>query len=87
MLEWDTEEKRWNAMHHPFTSPKEEDIPLMDDPSKFGQIRARAYDVVLNGTETGRRLDKDTQTGSPGKNILHAQYKRRRRKRKVRLPA
>ncbi len=51
LLEWDAEEKRWNAMHHPFTSPFEEDIPLFDtDP---GAIRAQAYDLVLNGTELG----------------------------------
>lgn len=55
MFEWDKEEKRWNAMHHPFTSPKTEDLPLLDgtDPTSFGKIKARAYDVVLNGTELG----------------------------------
>lgn len=50
-FEWDGEEGRWNAMHHPFTSPMDEDIPLMDtDPSK---IRAKAYDLVCNGYEAG----------------------------------
>jgi len=56
LLEWDKEEKRWSAMHHPFTSPKEEDLPLMDlEPGdkRMGAIRARAYDIVLNGTELG----------------------------------
>jgi aspartyl-tRNA synthetase len=55
MFEWDKDEKRWNAMHHPFTAPKTEDLALLDgsDTSKFGEIRARAYDVVLNGTELG----------------------------------
>jgi aspartyl-tRNA synthetase len=55
MFEWDKEEKRWNAMHHPFTSPKAEDLALLEgsDTSKYGDIRARAYDVVLNGTELG----------------------------------
>ena len=49
LLEWDPEEKRYVAMHHPFTSPKPEDLPLMEtDP---GQVRARAYDLVLNGSE------------------------------------
>jgi len=51
LLEWDEDENRWNAMHHPFTSPKEEDIPLMDtDP---GKVRANAYDMVINGVELG----------------------------------
>ncbi|HDL18434.1 MAG TPA: aspartate--tRNA ligase [Bacteroidetes bacterium] len=49
LLEYDEEEGRYVAMHHPFTSPKPEDIPLMGtDP---GAVRARAYDLVLNGTE------------------------------------
>ena len=49
MFEWDEEEKRWVAAHHPFTSVLDEDIPaLADDP---GKCRSRAYDLVLNGTE------------------------------------
>lgn len=51
LLEYDEEEKRWVAIHHPFTSPREEDLPLLaTDP---GQVRARAYDIVLNGIEIG----------------------------------
>jgi aspartyl-tRNA synthetase len=51
LLEWDERERRWSAMHHPFTSPVEEDIPFFDtDP---GKIRAKAYDLVLNGAEVG----------------------------------
>lgn len=51
LYEYDHEAGRFTAMHHPFTSPKIEDIPLMDtDPSK---VRARAYDIVLNGVELG----------------------------------
>ncbi|MCQ2323516.1 MAG: aspartate--tRNA ligase [Paludibacteraceae bacterium] len=51
MYEWSDEENRLMAMHHPFTSPKPEDIPLMDtDPAS---VRANAYDMVINGVEVG----------------------------------
>ncbi len=51
LLEYDEEENRYIAVHHPFTSPMDEDIPLLDvDPSK---VRAKAYDIVLNGYELG----------------------------------
>ncbi|QEC76656.1 aspartate--tRNA ligase [Mucilaginibacter ginsenosidivorax] len=51
LLEWDEETGRYHAMHHPFTSPKPEDIALLDtDP---GAVRANAYDLVINGTEVG----------------------------------
>ena len=53
LLEWDKEEKRWSAMHHPFTSPRHEDVPLLDKPEAAGAVRARAYDIVLNGVEIG----------------------------------
>ena len=51
LLEWDEEEKRYVAIHHPFTMPMDEDLPYLDtDP---GKIRAKAYDIVLNGVELG----------------------------------
>lgn len=52
LLEWDEEEKRYTAMHHPFTSPIAEDIELMTT-ERAGEIRAEAYDMVLNGVEIG----------------------------------
>ncbi|MDZ4844622.1 MAG: aspartate--tRNA ligase [Chitinophagales bacterium] len=51
LLEWNADDKRWYAMHHPFTSPKIEDIHLLD--SDPGKIRANAYDLVVNGVELG----------------------------------
>jgi aspartyl-tRNA synthetase len=51
LLEWDEETQRYYAMHHPFTSPKSEDIPLLD--SNPGEVRANAYDMVINGVEVG----------------------------------
>lgn len=51
LLDWDEDEKRWVAKHHPFTSPKSEDINLMS--SNPGAMRANAYDLVLNGNEIG----------------------------------
>jgi len=61
MFEWDEGDKRWNAAHHPFTSPHEEDmskletgVQALNDPlSPLSSVRALAYDVVLNGTELG----------------------------------
>ncbi len=63
LLEWDEESGRFHAMHHPFTSPKPEDIPLLE--TNPGEVRANAYDLVLNGNEIGggsiRIHDKATQ--------------------------
>ena len=51
LLEYDSEEKRYVAVHHPFTSPRVEDLDLLD--KSPGEVKARAYDLVLNGTEIG----------------------------------
>jgi aspartyl-tRNA synthetase len=52
LMQWSAEENKWNAVHHPFTRPKAEDFPLLEA-KKFTEIRAEAYDVVLNGVEIG----------------------------------
>ena len=63
LLEWDEETGRYHAMHHPFTSPKPEDIAMLD--TAPGNVRANAYDLVINGTEIGggsiRIHDRDLQ--------------------------
>ncbi len=52
LFQWSPDENKWNAMHHPFTRPKADDMPLFDA-KKFPEVRAEAYDVVLNGVEIG----------------------------------
>lgn len=63
LLEWDEESQRFHAMHHPFTSPKKEDIPMLE--TNPGAVRANAYDLVINGVEIGggsiRIHDRATQ--------------------------
>lgn len=65
LLEYNEDENRWFAMHHPFTAPWPEDIAKLNDSSKFGEIRANAYDMVINGVEVGggsiRIFDKALQ--------------------------
>jgi len=51
LVAWNDGEKRWDSLHHPFTSPKYEDVALLD--SSPGDVRSRAYDIVCNGTELG----------------------------------
>lgn len=64
LLEWDEDSLRYHAMHHPFTSPKPEDISMLD--TNPGEVRANAYDMVINGTEIGggsiRIHDRDLQS-------------------------
>ena len=52
LMQWSAEENKWNAVHHPFTRPKAEDLSLLEQ-KKFGEMRADAYDIVLNGVEIG----------------------------------
>ncbi|MFL6539935.1 MAG: aspartate--tRNA ligase [Chthoniobacterales bacterium] len=52
LLQWSAEDHKWKAVHHPFTRPHPDDVPLLDQ-EKFGEVRAEAYDVVLNGVEIG----------------------------------
>jgi aspartyl-tRNA synthetase len=63
LFDWNTDEKRWDPVNHPFTAPRDEDLPLLDtDP---GKALAKAYDIILNGWELGggsiRIHDRDTQ--------------------------
>ena len=52
LMQWSAEENKWNAVHHPFTRPKAEDLSLLEQ-KKFAEMRADAYDIVLNGVEIG----------------------------------
>lgn len=66
LLEFNEDENRYFAMHHPFTSPKPEDIHLLNETSSLGNVRANAYDMVINGVEVGggsvRIFNKELQS-------------------------
>ena len=67
LFEYDEEEGRWVAMHHPFTSPKLSDVDkLLSDP---GHTYARAYDIVLNGCRAGRRFHPDQRPRDPAEDV------------------
>jgi aspartyl-tRNA synthetase len=53
LFEYDEENNTWAAKHHPFTAPKPDQVDLLGNPARFGEIKANAYDIVLNGTEIG----------------------------------
>jgi aspartyl-tRNA synthetase len=63
LFDWNADERRWDSVNHPFTAPREEDLPLLE--SEPGNVLAKAYDVILNGWELGggsiRIHDRDTQ--------------------------
>jgi aspartyl-tRNA synthetase len=63
LFDWNPDERRWDSVNHPFTAPREEDLPLLD--SQPGRVLAKAYDVILNGWELGggsiRIHDRETQ--------------------------
>ena len=85
LLEYSEEEGRYVAMHHPFTMPMEEDLPLIDtDP---GAVRAKAYDIVLNGTELGGGSVRIHQDDIQEKMFEVLGFTKERAQRAVRLPA
>jgi aspartyl-tRNA synthetase len=70
MFDYDEEERRWTACHHPFTSPKDEHLALLGtDP---GGCLAKAYDLALNGSELGWRLGADSPGGRSGTGVQGA---------------
>ena len=84
LLEYSEEEDRYVAMHHPFTMPMEEDLPLIDtDP---GKVRAKAYDIVLNGTEMGGGSVRIHQADIQEKMFEVLGFTKEKAQEQVRLP-
>ena len=84
LLEWNEEAGRYTAMHHPFTMPMEEDLDLLDtDP---GKVRAKAYDIVLNGTELGGGSVRIFNQEIQNKMFEVLGFTREQAKRAVRIP-
>ena len=84
LLEWDDETQRFYAMHHPFTSPKFEDLGLFDtDP---GKVRANAYDFVVNGVEVGGGSIRIFRLGITAQDVRSTRLQRRIGRRTVRVP-
>jgi aspartyl-tRNA synthetase len=82
LFEWSEDDKRWAARHHPFTSPKPDQLHLLQQPEEYGKIKANAYDMVLNGNEIGggsiRIFQRDLQEKmfeALGMNKEEAQHK------------
>ena len=76
MYEWNQETKNWDAAHHPFTSPHEDDITSGRLVSDKGAVRALAYDVVLNGIELGSGSITNSSEGCSGRNLPLARHVR-----------
>ncbi len=85
MFEWDEEENRWNAAHHPFTSVHDEDLEkLTTDPAR---CRAKSYDLVLNGVELGFGLDSYSPARRADQGLRRARIQRGGSAPPLRLPA
>jgi aspartyl-tRNA synthetase len=80
LLEWDGERGGWTYMHHPFTSPHPEDLPLLE--SDPGRVRALAYDLVLNGVEVGRGVHPHPRPPAPGQGLRPSGDRPRRSRRR-----
>ena len=84
LVEWNADEKRWDAVHHPFTAPRDEDIPLLE--SDPGRARAKAYDLVLNGQEAAGGSIRIHQPDGPGAGLRPHRHLQGRCAGTLRLP-
>ena len=85
LLEWSDEENRFTAMHHPFTMPMEEDLQYID--SDPGRVRAKAYDIVLNGNEIGGGSVRIHQDDIQGEDVRVPWLYKGRGSREIRIPS